>query len=95
MVLDLYTCLTDKNVLLLSWRTQTISNRHIPPLKLSPSLILSVLRLPLSIYLLQLTVALTPPSPPPFCSPSGSCLGPLGPGSYQLVMGPGGSGPRP
>lgn len=30
-----------------------------------------------------------------FCSPSGSCLGPLGPSSYQLVMGPGGSGPRP
>lgn len=30
-----------------------------------------------------------------FCSQSGSCLGPLGPGSYQLVMGPGGSGPRP
>lgn len=40
------------------------------------------------------TVA-SPCSPPLFCSQSGSCLGPLGQGSYQLVMGPGGSGPRP
>lgn len=41
---------------------------------------------------LRLSVA---SSPPLFCSQSGSCLGPIGPGSYQLVMGPGGSGPRP
>lgn len=33
--------------------------------------------------------------PPRFSSLSASCLSPLGSGSYQLVMGPGGSGPRP
>lgn len=69
---------------------------HIPSLILSSILIQSILWLPLSVYISSGFLLLSlPPSPPLFCSHSGSCLGPLGPDSYQLVMGPGGSGPRP
>lgn len=68
---------------------------HITSLLLSPSLILSIAWLLLWTYLLWRSVAFSASSPPLFGSQSGSCLGPLGPCSYQLVMGPGGSGPRP
>lgn len=65
-----------------------------------PHPIPNIISVPYSVYSLASSLHISsgfllPSLPPPFCSQSGSCLGPLGPGSYQLVMGPGGSGPRP
>lgn len=54
----------------------------------------NIVSAPYSLYIVASSLSL-PSTPPLFCSLSGSCLGPLGLSSYQLVMGPGGSGPRP
>lgn len=79
----------------LSGKNVSISGQPHPISNIISSLSLSIPWLPLCTYLLWISVAFSTSSPPLFCSQSGSCLGPLGPGSYQLVMGPGGSGPRP